>query len=32
MENHQQRDGSIALPKVLHPYLPERLRELRPPQ
>jgi seryl-tRNA synthetase len=32
MENHQQRDGSVALPKVLHPYLPERLRELRPPQ
>jgi seryl-tRNA synthetase len=31
MENHQQRDGSVVLPKVLHPYLPERVRELRPP-
>jgi seryl-tRNA synthetase len=30
LENHQQRDGSVALPKVLHPYLPEPLRELRP--
>jgi seryl-tRNA synthetase len=30
LENHQQADGSVALPKVLHPYLPERLRELRP--
>jgi seryl-tRNA synthetase len=30
MENHQQPDGSVALPKVLHPHLPERLRELRP--
>jgi seryl-tRNA synthetase len=31
MENFQQEDGSVALPKVLHPYLPEGLRELRPP-
>jgi seryl-tRNA synthetase len=31
LENHQQQDGSVALPKVLHPHLPERLRELRPP-
>jgi seryl-tRNA synthetase len=31
-ENHQQRDGSVTLPKALHAYLPERLRELRPPR
>jgi seryl-tRNA synthetase len=30
LENHQRADGSVALPKTLHPYLPERLRELRP--
>jgi seryl-tRNA synthetase len=30
MENHQQADGSIVLPKVLNPHLPDRLRELRP--
>jgi seryl-tRNA synthetase len=30
MENHQEADGSVALPKVLHAYLPERIRELRP--
>jgi seryl-tRNA synthetase len=30
MENGQQVDGSVALPKVLHQYLPEGLRELRP--
>jgi seryl-tRNA synthetase len=30
LENHQQRDGSVELPKALHAYLPERLRELRP--
>jgi seryl-tRNA synthetase len=30
MENGQQADGSVALPKVLHQYLPEGLRELRP--
>jgi seryl-tRNA synthetase len=30
MENHQQADGSVALPKALHGYLPESLRELRP--
>jgi seryl-tRNA synthetase len=30
MENHQQADGTVALPKVLHQYLPERVRELRP--
>lgn len=29
IENHQQEDGSVALPKALHPYLPEGLRELR---
>jgi seryl-tRNA synthetase len=31
MENHQRSDGTVALPDSLHPYLPERLRELRPP-
>jgi seryl-tRNA synthetase len=30
LENHQRADGSVALPAVLHPYLPEGLRELRP--
>jgi seryl-tRNA synthetase len=30
LENGQQADGSVALPKVLHPFLPEGLRELRP--
>jgi seryl-tRNA synthetase len=30
LENGQQADGSIALPKVLHQFLPEGLRELRP--
>jgi seryl-tRNA synthetase len=30
MENHQQGDGTVALPKALHAHLPERLRELRP--
>jgi seryl-tRNA synthetase len=30
LENHQQADGTVVLPKVLHPYLPERVRELRP--
>lgn len=30
LENHQQADGSVAIPKVLHPYLPESMRELRP--
>jgi seryl-tRNA synthetase len=32
MENHQRRDGSVALPKALHPYLPQRLHELRAPE
>jgi seryl-tRNA synthetase len=31
LENFQQEDGSVVLPKVLHPYLPEGLRELRRP-
>ncbi len=31
IENGQRADGSVALPAVLHPYLPEALRELRPP-
>ncbi len=30
LENHQQADGAVELPKALHAYLPERLRELRP--
>jgi seryl-tRNA synthetase len=30
LENHQAADGSVAIPKVLHPYLPESMRELRP--
>jgi seryl-tRNA synthetase len=30
MENHQRADGSVGLPAKLHPYLPERLRELTP--
>ena len=30
MENHQRADGSVGLPAVLHPYLPERARDLRP--
>jgi seryl-tRNA synthetase len=29
LENGQQADGSVALPKVLHQFLPEGLRELR---
>ncbi len=31
LENFQQADGSVALPKALHRYLPESLRELRRP-
>ena len=30
MENHQRADGSVELPEALYPYLPERVRELRP--
>jgi seryl-tRNA synthetase len=30
MENHQRADGSVDLPRGLHAYLPESLRELRP--
>jgi seryl-tRNA synthetase len=30
LENHQQADGSVELPRALHPYLPERIRTLRP--
>jgi seryl-tRNA synthetase len=30
LENNQRQDGSVELPKALHPYLPERLLELRP--
>jgi seryl-tRNA synthetase len=30
MENDQRADGSVVLPKALHPYLPEGVRALRP--
>jgi seryl-tRNA synthetase len=30
LENFQRADGSVVLPEKLHPYLPERLRELQP--
>ncbi|MGH2634898.1 MAG: serine--tRNA ligase [Actinomycetota bacterium] len=30
LENQQQADGSVVLPKALHPYLPDHLRDLRP--
>ena len=30
LENNQRADGSVELPKVLHPYLPESVRELTP--
>ncbi len=30
MENHQQADGSVALPAKLHPYLPESVHMLAP--
>jgi seryl-tRNA synthetase len=30
LENHQRADGSVGLPAALHPYLPERIRELGP--
>jgi seryl-tRNA synthetase len=30
LENFQQADGSVVLPKALHPHLPERVRELAP--
>jgi seryl-tRNA synthetase len=30
VENHQRQDGSVPLPGVLHPYLPEEFRVLRP--
>lgn len=30
MENHQQADGSISIPKALHKYLPEGLTEIKP--
>ncbi|HET9672621.1 MAG TPA: serine--tRNA ligase [Actinomycetota bacterium] len=31
LENHQRADGTVELPVALHPYLPERVRALRPP-
>jgi seryl-tRNA synthetase len=31
VENGQRADGSVRLPTALHPYLPEGVRELRPP-
>src|SRR3954447_3602887 len=30
LENLQEADGSVPLPEVLHPYLPEEQRTLRP--
>ncbi|NHI84050.1 MAG: serine--tRNA ligase [Candidatus Thorarchaeota archaeon] len=30
MENYQQADGSIVIPKILHKYLPVRIREIEP--
>jgi seryl-tRNA synthetase len=30
LENHQHRDGSVQMPKALHPYLPERAKVLEP--
>ena len=30
LENFQRADGSVALPEKLHPYLPERAREMQP--
>jgi len=32
LENNQWADGSVTLPKALHPYLPERDRVLAPPR
>ena len=29
LENHQREDGSVEVPEVLHPYLPEALRVLK---
>ncbi|MGH2724210.1 MAG: serine--tRNA ligase [Actinomycetota bacterium] len=30
LENHQREDGSVAIPEVLHPYLPEGKQVLTP--
>jgi seryl-tRNA synthetase len=30
LENHQREDGSVELPEVLHPFMPEGLTVLRP--
>jgi seryl-tRNA synthetase len=30
LENHQNADGSVTLPKALHPYLPAQYHVLRP--
>jgi seryl-tRNA synthetase len=30
LENFQRADGSVVLPERLHPYLPERVREMQP--
>jgi seryl-tRNA synthetase len=32
LENNRQVDGSVALPKVLHPYLPDGMTEIAAPQ
>ena len=30
LENHQREDGSVEVPEVLQPYLPEDLHLLKP--
>jgi seryl-tRNA synthetase len=30
LENHQRADGTVEIPKALHPYLPADLRVLQP--
>lgn len=30
LENFQQKDGSVEIPKVLHKYLPENMRVIKP--
>jgi seryl-tRNA synthetase len=31
LENYQEPGGGVQLPKVLHPYLPNEMTEIRPP-
>ena len=30
LENHQREDGSVSVPEVLHPYVPDSVRTLQP--